>query len=58
MSDWLVSSKLSYTEVFSKAGFMMILFDGKIFIMGIKGKELGVNEWPTHLTVADMGGNT
>ena len=44
--------------MFSKAGFIMILFEGKIFIIGMKGKELGVKECPTHLTVADMGGKT
>lgn len=27
-------------------------------MIGMNGNELGVKEWPTHLTVAEIGGNT
>ncbi len=58
MSDWLISSKLSYVDEFKSAGFIVILLDGNIFIMGINGNELGVNECPMQRTTAEMGGNT
>lgn len=49
---------LSYTEVFNKAGFIVILFEGKTFMIGIKGIELGVKECPTHLITPERGGKT
>lgn len=36
----------------------MILLDGNIFMIGIKGRELGANECPIHRTTTDIGGNT
>jgi len=44
--------------VFKRAGFITILFDGKIFIIGIKGREFGVNECPTHFNTHEIGGKT
>ena len=48
---------LSYTDVFSNAGFIVILLHGIIFIIGMNGIELGWNECPTHFTIPENGGN-
>ena len=44
--------------MFKSAGFIVILLDGRTFMIGMKGMELGVKEWPTHFTIPEMGGNT
>jgi hypothetical protein len=44
--------------MFKRAGFITILLEGRTFMMGIKGNELGVNECPTHLITLEMGGKT
>lgn len=58
MSDWFTSSILSYDDVFINAGLKVILLFGKTFIIGRKGSEFGLKEWPTHLTTPQIGGKT
>jgi hypothetical protein len=37
---------------------MIILLEGKTFMIGMNGNEFGVKEWPTHLITAEIGGKT
>lgn len=48
---------LSYTECPLKQGLKVTL-GGSILIIGMKGRDDGPKECPTHLTKPEIGGNT